>query len=115
MSVADEISPERYGQNLIALSLSPEQSPRQFEPVTIDVDYSACLPEDVVLPLEMTVTGPSGAATFQQVVFRRTKPSVLNFIPREGGTHLLRLAEAHHNRWFGSLEIEVVGEIIEQR
>lgn len=115
MSVADEWSPEIYGQDLILLTLAPSQTPRQFEIVQIDVDYSGCLPSGVVLPLEFTVSSESGAAVFQRKIFRRFAPSVLSFVPREGGQHLLRLSEAHHNRWFGSLQIDVLGERISQR
>lgn len=115
MSVADEWSPEYYGQDLIRLSLAPSQTPRQFEIVLIDVDYSACLPAGIVLPLEMTVTSESGIATFQRKMLRRFAPSQLSFVPREGGSHLVRLAEAHHNRWFGSLSLDVLGERVSQR
>jgi hypothetical protein len=115
MAVVDELSPEIYGQDLILLSLTPLQTPRQFEPVTVDVDYAQCLPAGIVLPLEMTVTSESGAALFQRAVFRRYAPTQLTFIPREGGSHLIRLAESHHNRWFGALQIEVLGERVNQR
>jgi hypothetical protein len=116
VSVADEWSPEIYGQDLILLSLaSLALAPRQFEIVTLDVDYSGCLPAGIVLPLEFTVSSESGAALFQRKIFRRFAPSVLSFVPREGGAHLLRLAEAHHNRWWGSLQIDVLGERINQR
>lgn len=110
MAVVDEVSPESYGEDRIALSLTPGQTPRQFEPVTISVDYDGCLPEGIMLPLEMTVTAPSGAATFQRQVFERLSPSELAFVPREGGEHLVRLAERFHNRWFGALQITIIGE-----
>jgi hypothetical protein len=110
VAVVDEVSPEEYGEDRIVLALVPEQSPRQFEPVTITVDYEACLPADVVLPLEMTVTSESGAATFQRQVFLNLKPDELAFIPREGGQHLVRLFERFHNRWFGAVQFAVAGE-----
>lgn len=111
MPVVDEVSPASYGQDLIVLSLVPGQTPRQFEPVLIDVDYSACDPAGVVLPLELTIMGESGAATFQSSTFARLKPTQLAVIPREGGRMLVRLAEAHHNRWLGTLELDVIGEL----
>lgn len=115
MAVVDEVSPSTYGQDLIRLTLS-QATPtvRAFGACLIDVDYSLTLPSDIVLPLEMTVSSSSGAATFQRRVFRRVKPSQLSFVPREGGPHLVRLAEAHHNRWFGALEISVDGAILKQ-
>lgn len=115
MSVVDEVSPEYCGQAFISLSLAPSQTPRQFEIVRLDVDYSACLPAGIVLPLEFTVSSESGAALFQRKLFRRLAPRQLSFVPREGGPHLIRLAEAHHNRWFGSLQIDVLGERVSQR
>lgn len=115
MAVVDEVSPSSYGQDLIGLTLSSDTPlVRAFEAVIILVDYSSTLPAGVVLPLEFTVTSDSGAATFQRKVFRRVRPSQLVFIPREGGSHLVRLAEQHHNRFFGSLILEVEGSPIQQ-
>jgi hypothetical protein len=107
----DEISPAEYAQDLLVLSLVPGQTPRQFEAVLIDVDYSKADPAGIVLPLELTITGQSGVATFQRSQFTRVRPTQLSIIPREGGRLLVRLAEAHHNRWFGALELDVIGEL----
>lgn len=111
MPVVDEVSPAEYGQDRITLSPVPGQTARQFEALLIDVDYSACDPAGIVLPLILSVTGESGAPTFQQSTFERLAPSQLAIIPREGGRMLVRLAEAHHNRWFGALEVDVLGEL----
>lgn len=111
MPVVDEVSPAEYAQDLLVLSLVPGQTPRQFEAVLIDVDYSKADPAGVVLPLELTISSESGAATFQRSIFSRVRPTQLSIVPREGGSHLVRLAEAHHNRWFGALEIDVIGEL----
>lgn len=111
MAVVDEVSPIEYGQDLIRLSLSSEQVVlRAFEAVLVEADYSLALPADIVLPLELTITSLSGAATFQRHVFTKLRPSVISFVPREGGSHLVRLAEQHHNRWFGSLVVAVEGD-----
>lgn len=120
MAVADEISPPEYGQDLIGLALSsaqngPAPTPRQFQIVTIDVDYSGCDPAGVVLPLEFTVSSESGAAVFQRKIFRHFAPRQLSFVPREGGAHLIRFGEQHHNRWFGALTVDVLGERVNQR
>jgi hypothetical protein len=115
MAVVDEVSPVTYGQDLIRLALS-QSTPlvRAFGDCLIDVDYADTLPAGVVLPLEFTVTSSAGRATYQRRVYRRIAPTLLSFIPREGGPHLVRLAEAHHNRWFGSLIIEVDGSTLRQ-
>lgn len=110
MAVVDEISPSTYGEDRIDLTLSQATpAPRAFEGVIVNVGYDRCAPEGVVLPLELTIVGPSGAATYQRRVFRRFAPQDIAFTPREGGQHLVRLGEAHHNRWFGSLELNVEG------
>lgn len=110
MAVVDEVSPVSYGQDLIKLTLSLQtQVVRAFEACIVEVDYAAALPAGVVLPLEFTVSSESGAALFQRRVFRRFAPSQLTFVPREGGVVLVRLAEQHHNRWFGSLQLLVEG------
>jgi hypothetical protein len=115
MAVVDEVSPASYGEDRIVLSVVPGQTPRQFEAVLIDVDYSACDPAGVVLPLEAIVTQESGASTFQRQTFDNLAPSQLAVVPREGGQMLVRLAEKHHNRWFGALEISVAGELVVKR
>jgi hypothetical protein len=115
MAVVDEVSPVTYGQDLIRLTLSQQtQTVRAFGACLIDVDYSLTLPAGIVLPLEFTVSSSAGAATYQRRVFRRLAPLQISFLPREGGPHLVRLAESHHNRWFGSLLIEVDGATLQQ-
>jgi hypothetical protein len=110
MSFLDEISPSYYGEDRIRVTLTDsDQLLQTFTPVLISVDYSATLPEGVVLPLEFTVTGPSGEQV-TRTVFRRFQPSGLTFLPREGGSHLVRLAEQFHNQWFGSLTLDIAGD-----
>lgn len=115
MAVVDDVSPDYYGEDLIRLELS-QQTPtvRAFGACLIEVDYSLTLPAGIVLPLEFTVSSSAGAATYQRRVYRRLAPTQLSFQPREGGPHLVRLAEAHHNRWFGSLVINVDGAPLKQ-
>lgn len=113
MSVVDEISPREVGEDRIDLALDQETtSPQVFEPVIVQVDYSRCDPEGVVLPLELTVTGPSGQVTRQ--FFRRTRPTEVSFRAQEGGSTLVRLAELYHNRWFGALVIDVAGDPLQR-
>jgi hypothetical protein len=115
MAVVDEVSPVSYGQDLIVLSVS-QATPqlRAFEAILLDVDYAACLPAGIALPLELSITSESGAALYQRQVFRRFAPLSLAFVPREGGSHLVRLAEQHHNRWFGAILLDVEGSALKQ-
>ncbi len=84
MSVADEISPTYYGEQRIAL--------RTEAGVTV---FRAGVP--IVLTVDYSATAPEGVV-----------------LPREGGPHLVRLAEAHHNRWFGALTLNVEGAVIDE-
>lgn len=114
-SLLDELSPREYGEDRIVLTLAlPSVKPRVFVPVVIQVDASACDPEGLVLPVELIVTGPSGAATERRQVFRKRLPSEITFTPIEGGSILVRLAELYHNRWWGKLVIPVVGDPLDR-
>jgi hypothetical protein len=106
----DEISPRYYGEDRLRLTLTEQnQVLRAFAPVLVTVDYSAALPEGIVLPLEFTVTAPSEVNS-TRMVFRRFAPNQLAFTPREGGVYLIRLAEMWHNMWWGRLVLEITGD-----
>lgn len=107
----EEISPATMGEDKILLSLDPTiLKPRALAPVLINVDYSACDPDGVVLPLELIVQAPS-PVNIQRRLFTRIAPTSLSFIPKEGGTHGVMLRELGHNRWTGKLRIEVAGDL----
>lgn len=109
-SLIDELSPAYYGEARFRLTLrDPDQRLQAFTPVLVSVDYSRCLPEGIVLPLEFTVTGPSSEVR-HYAVYRRFGPTELAFIPREGGSFLFRLAECWHNLYWGSLVLEILGD-----
>lgn len=109
-SFIDTVSPAYYGEDKIRLSLTdPNAALRAFAPILVSVDYSRTLPEGVVLPLVFTVTAPTSVNS-TRMVFRRTRPGQLAFTPREGGPHLVRLGEDHHNHWWGSLVLEIAGD-----
>jgi hypothetical protein len=106
----DEISPRFYGEDRLRLTLSsPNQVLRAFAPVLVTVDYSAALPEGVVLPLEFTVVAPT-AVNSTRIIFRRFAPRELAFTPREGGSFVVRLAELWHNLYWGKLALEISGD-----
>ena len=110
MSAAiDEISPSYLGDDRIALTLATTGALAAFAPISFAVDYSACLPEGIMLPLELIVQGP-GAGSYQRRVFSRRAPNSLTFKPREGGSHLVILREVAHNRYWGRAKIKITGE-----
>lgn len=110
----EEISPATMGEDLIALSLDPStRAPRALQPVLINVDYSACDPDGIILPLELLIQAPS-PEHIQRRRFTRSVPTSLSFIPKEGGTHGVMLREVGHNRWHGQLRIVVAGDELPQ-
>lgn len=112
MSFVDDICPRTVGEDRLRLTLSdPDQRLAPFVPVLVSIDYDRALPEGVVLPLELSVTGPSGDV-LQRIVYRRFAPSEVTFTPREGGSHLVKLAEQWHNLWWGRLALVVSGDRI---
>ena len=109
----EELSPGYVREKRIDLTLDDEApSPAAFVPVLINVGYTRALPEGVALPLLLEVQGPS-SQSYQRRVFTHATPSSLIFTPREGGRHLVVLREAAHNRWWGSLQLDVAGELLE--
>lgn len=109
MRRVDALAPEYMGEDRISLQLAEEtRNPLAFRAVDILVNYEATLPEFVVLPLEFIVRAPS-EGNFRRRYYTRFAPSLLTFVPQEGGTHLVLLRETAHNRWLGKLRVEVEG------
>jgi hypothetical protein len=109
-NIIDELSPTYVGEKRFVLALAEDSlSPRALTPINIEVDYSACEPEGVMFPLELTIVVPT-EQDFRRVLYNRSAPSTISFQPREGGRHVVRLGEVGHNRWFGYIEIDVAGE-----
>jgi len=106
----DELCPDYVGAKRIVLNLDDALgTTRARSIVLIDVDYSACAPEGVALPLVFTIATERGT-TFERRVFSRRAPSQVSFVPREGGLYTVRLTELAHNRWFGALTVTVLGD-----
>jgi len=109
----DEMSPAYLRKDRITLTLSASgPAPKAFAPVVVNVDYGRCLPQGVCCPMILEVRGPS-SQSYQRREFLRRAPDVVVFRPSEGGVHHVTLREAAHNRWWGSLRIEVAGELLE--
>lgn len=109
----EQLSPSYIADQRLVLQLpAGAAEPRAGTSVLVDVDYAGALPEGVELPLILDVRGPSSAST-QRRVFRRVAPASVVFTPREGGAHYVVLREAFHNRWWGSLRLDVEGELLD--
>lgn len=111
MPQLDEICPDYVGADKIRLSLAKSviQPLQAFAVIDVNVDYSGCAPQGVVLPLVFTVVSPS-SANFVRRLIRSSRPSAVSFVPREGGRHIVRVGELGHNHWFGVLVLDVAGE-----
>lgn len=110
-ALLDELAPLYVGEPRLVLALAPTTlNPKAFNAVDITVDYGACDPRGASLPLELIITAPSPSG-FVRRIFTRSAPSTIAYVPREGGNHLIRLAEIGHNRWWGHLVISVAGDI----
>ncbi|MHB9005065.1 MAG: hypothetical protein ACYC6C_13595 [Coriobacteriia bacterium] len=109
----DELSPRYIREQRIGLTLDASvTAPAAFQSILVNVSYARTLPEHVVLPLILEVFGPS-AQSYQRKEFGRSAPASFVFRPCEGGVHKVILREAAHNRWWGSLRVEVAGELLE--
>lgn len=105
----DEIAPSYIGERRIALSLSEDSEVLANQSFLVDADYSAAEPQGVTLPLVLTVQGPS-PESYQRRVYYRSRPAQIALTLREGGEHLITLAEPSHNRWHGAIRVQVAGE-----
>ena len=111
--LVEEICPDTIGEDRFVLTLSSATpTPKAFGVVEILVDYAQAAPEGVVLPLELLVQAPSSSG-FVRRYYRRTAPSSVTFVPKEGGPHLVVLREVGHNRWVGKLRVSVAGDPID--
>lgn len=113
MGLPERISPSYVGDKTIRLTLSSKTpSPRAFDDVVIDVDYSATeATGGVSKPLIFRAIDPEGRKVVERVL-RRVAPIELSFRPLRGGEHLVWLAEATHHRSFGALVVDVAGDAV---
>lgn len=110
MPTIDELAPAEIRAKRIKLELDRSVSVvRAFASLVVNVDYAGTLPDGVMLPLILEVQGPS-PESYQRHEFVRVQPSSVVVRPREGGVHMVTLREAAHNRWWGSIRLDVKGE-----
>ena len=108
----DELCPPDFGEDRLDLSLLTSGKVRAFIQLSIAVNYARALPEGTTLPLEMIVQGPS-PQSYVRRVYSRSRPTVLLFSPKEGGSHLVVLREFAHNKWWGRIVIPVEGPLLD--
>lgn len=116
MSVQDELNPSYGEEARITVSLlNPLAEVRERRPCplrisTIRDGVDVCAPYGLQLPIEIIVTGPRGEPDFTRVVHRRRVPRSFTFTAKSPGRHMIVVREAAHNRWFGSLSVDVIGD-----
>lgn len=110
MALIDDISPSYAGEDRLVLALDSDSlEPAAGAAVNITVDYSACDPEGTQLPLQLVVSGPV-PGLYKRRLIRRTRPTRVSFFPVAGGEYLVLLGEVFHNRWHGTLVVQVAGD-----
>lgn len=113
--VVDEISPDFVGAEAIGLSLADPLVPiLAHRAIGIQVDYAETFPAFVALPIEVTIQGPN-PDNFIRKIHTRSPPKVVTFTPKDGGTHTVLVREVSHNKWYGTLDVEVLGETSEPK
>ena len=109
-SIQQMLSDDRIGSEAITVELSADTArPIAGLPVVVDFDYTGGGDTGITLPVYVTVTKPNGEQLIERE-FSRMPPQSIDFTPVDPGLHLVRISERHHNRCFGSLEIEVIGD-----
>lgn len=110
MANLEELSPSYVGEDRIALTLADPQVPILANvPFQVNVDVSATLPEGLVLPIELVVSGPS-TGQYKRRLFTKSVPNSLLITPTVRGSHFILIRELFHNRWQGRLTVEVRGD-----
>lgn len=105
----DEVCASDVGEPLIGVSLAdPDARLVAHTPIDLTIDYGR-LTTGVVLPLVITISSGRSAQSFRRILFSRVAPEAFTFTPREGGRHLVRVAELYHQRWWGYLYLEISG------
>ncbi|HMY22112.1 MAG TPA: hypothetical protein PKA58_37560 [Polyangium sp.] len=107
----DELVPPNAGAALLRLELRRADAVlRAFTPIEIVVTVTGdAKTNGVSLPLELTMMGPN-KRLFRRKRYDRIVPTIITVTPQEGGLHLIRLAEMHHQHWWGSLYLQIAGE-----
>lgn len=107
----ERIAPDEIGEGRIAVRLADVDAVLSAHvAIVLAIDYTACLPSGVVLPLVFSVSSGRSVSSFQKRIFTRAAPTSIVWTPVEGGPHLVRVAEVFHNRWQGVLRLDIAGE-----
>ena len=114
MPAEDELSPSYIGEKLITIARSDDAVGvvKARDRVTLTLDLTQCEPGGVEWPLKLTVSGPSASSYRTKLIRRPTTGIVVT--PSEGGPHLVTVSELAHDRWWGSIKLDVQGPTLER-
>lgn len=115
-SVLDQLNPPYGEEPRIILTLADPlapifpRRPCRIQITTVENGIDRCAPYGLQLPIEILITGPRGESDFKRIVDRRIVRKSLTWTPKGAGRHTVVMREAAHNRWFGSLDVVVLGD-----
>jgi len=117
-AILDIMSPTYIGEKKLTVEVDPASELMTNRPITINFGYDNALVNNfnhsVNLPLQLIVQpgfGDGGTGNgFIEQIFRKSRPSSYTFSVPSSGNYLVTLREMYHNRWFGSLTINVTGD-----
>ena len=114
VSSFDLVSPTYIGEKRIDIQLSKDTAVDALKPITIEFNYGRVGQDGVQIPLDLVVQpgfGGGGEGNgYLEKVFFRDPPSQFTFTVPTAGQFLIVLKERFHNRFWGSLLINVEGE-----
>lgn len=108
----DDLAPAYVRDKRFDLAVEQGAKVAAGRPLLVTVSYRRALPEGVMLPLLLEVQGPS-RASYVRREYTRVAPSSVIFTPQEGGPFVIIIREVAHNKFWGSLNVTVEGELIE--
>ena len=107
----DEIAPEYLRDQRFTVRIDGDDTPAANRAVLLVCGYAGAAPQGASPPLIFEAKGPSRLGYRKSVFYRA--PATIVWVPREGGLHLITIRELAHNRWFGSLRVQVEGDPLE--
>lgn len=109
-----ELCPDYVGRRNIILQLARTGVVLANRPTVVLVSLDGeALVSGLLLPLELRIVAPHAVNFRQHFYSGRVVPTSFAFTPREAGEHLISLREVAHNRWSGSLLVQVKGTTFE--
>lgn len=108
-NTASEMFPDDFGAEVLILApLEADARARSFEPFPLVVSLAtAQQPNGIAPPFEVIFAAPSGR---HERVELYEAPLAIMLRAQEGGPHRVTLREIAHNRWWGSITVDVDGD-----